>query len=493
MKSRFPLERLVAALPWCTMLAMPLHASAQAMLDSPDWQILVTDAGYSDYLGDLTQTFQGREYLSGEWGAAVGYRKGGSAVPPTWLEPNFIFPDWQTNSSFSVVTPMALTGTNAYGLPVATSVIANSDISISQRLEIVDTVVGTPMGTSPASAGGAGSFISSNRYVLLQSYSVTNLSLDTALSDLQFFQLLHGFNSQAGAYDNRSYAGPLAEYRYDVTQRGQDDVSGTGQFDYIGFHSKVAPSAFEIGRYGVEGVDDHVSGKPSEGVHLSVENNWQGGYAALNGTDAFSPANRWVAGAQRWDLGTLAPGQSASIDVALSIRTGWIVNPGPEGGASGSANGGSAVPGGVDYVFQEVSGPGTFYAEYEAEDQNGVQELITLGKIGPITFTVPGPKLQLFEVEYEGSFIGQVLLTFGYDPSLLNAGVDPGDLRVFHWTGTAWEDLGGTVNPASNTIAFYTDSLSPFAVGAVPEPETWVMLLAGFGLVLVRLARSRLR
>jgi len=41
-------------------------------LDNPNWQINLTDAGYSDYLGDLAQDSVGREYLSGEWGAALG-------------------------------------------------------------------------------------------------------------------------------------------------------------------------------------------------------------------------------------------------------------------------------------------------------------------------------------------------------------------------------------------------------------------------------------
>ncbi|MEI7898872.1 MAG: hypothetical protein WCK89_01370 [bacterium] len=44
---------------------------------------------------DNTPGFQGREYLSGEWGAAIGYEVAGKpAVPPQWLEPHFSYPDW---------------------------------------------------------------------------------------------------------------------------------------------------------------------------------------------------------------------------------------------------------------------------------------------------------------------------------------------------------------------------------------------------------------
>jgi hypothetical protein len=107
----------------------------------------------------------------------------------------------------------------------------------------------------------------------------------------------------------------------------------------------VAPSAFELGYYGIEGngVDDHAFGKPSEGVHLSIENNWQTApYSAREGTDSFTPPHRWVSGAQRWNLGNLAAGQSVSFDVLLSIRTGTRVTTGTT--VSGGCNGGSSVP-----------------------------------------------------------------------------------------------------------------------------------------------------
>ncbi|MBI1397813.1 MAG: PEP-CTERM sorting domain-containing protein [Betaproteobacteria bacterium] len=490
MNSAFRRKPLVAAIACCAALAIPPGARAEDLLTNPNWEIFVSDYGYSDYLGDHTPGFEGREYLSGEWGAAVGYSNGATTVSPTWLERNFIYPDWTTNSTFSVITPLNVNSFNADGLPIADSLIANGDISIGQRLEIVDTRVGTPMGTSPASAGGAGSAILSNRYVMMQTYTITNLT-ESTLDNLQFFQLLHGLNAQAGVYDDRAYTGAMSDYRYDVTLRGVDDTSSTGQFDYIGFHSNVAPTAFEIGHYGIEGIDNHFDGKPSTGVHLAIENNWQGDYADGEGTDSFAPDSRWVAGAERWDLGSLEAGQSASISVMLSIRTGWIVNPDPEGGASGSSNGGSQVPGGVDYTFEHIDGPGTFYAEYEVEDHDGIQQLVALGEIGPITFQIPGSALQLFNIEYEGSFSGMVTLTFGYDPTLLPAEFDPLNLRIYHWNGTTWDNLGGAVDPFNHTITASTDSFSPFAVGAVPEPETWAMFALGAGLVLLRLRKSR--
>ena len=43
----------------------------------------------------------------------------------------------------------------------------------------------------------------------------------------------------------------------------------------------------------------------------------------------------------------------------------------------------------------------------------------------------------------------------------------------------------------ANTITAFTNSLSPFAVAAVPEPETYAMFLAGLGLLGYRLKRQR--
>lgn len=121
--------------------------------------------------------------------------------------------------------------------------------------------------------------------------------------------------------------------------------------------------------------------------------------------------------------------------------------------------------------------------EYEAEDWESIQELIALGEIAPLTFAIPGDRLQLFEIEFSGSFSDQIMLTLGYDPLLLPSGFDASQLRVYHWDGDTWQDMGSTVDPLKHTLSFYTDRLSPFAVGAVPEPQTYAQLLAGLGLV----------
>ena len=475
------------------------QASAQfsntLVLDNPNWNITLTDSGYSDWLYDATPGFEGREYLSGEWGAAIGYTRTSDShvVTPQWLEPNFSYPDWTTNSTFSVVSPITMIGSNSAGLPIAQSVISNSDLQITQRFEMLDTVTGRPMGTTPASAAGPGSYVSSNRYVLQQTYTVTNISGDS-INNLQLFQFLHGLNAASGVYDNRTYTGPLGDHRYDVTLNGIDPnsvgVSGSsdvGLHDYIGFGASVAPTAFEIGNYGTASVDDHVTGKPSDGVHFSIEDNWSHApYSTRQGTDSFAPAEPWVAGAERWNLGTLADGASKSLNVVLSILTGTAVSiggtspaDGGSTGGTGSCNGGAAHIGGVDFQFEDVTRAGTIFGEFSKAGENELLTRISEGEFSPITFSLAGTTAQLWQLEFDGEHSGRIQLTFAYDPTLFAPGFDFSQLAVFHFTGGRWEQLNGLVDPANNTIQVTSGSLSPFVLGVVPEPSAG--LLASLG------------
>jgi uncharacterized repeat protein (TIGR02543 family) len=440
-------------------------ASGQGlMLANPHWNITLTDYGYSDFLFDNTPGFEGREYLSGEWGAAVGYQvSGGPSVASEWLQPLFLYPDWPTNSNFTVVSPLTDAGLNADGLPIAQSVIKNAHLQITQRFEMLDTVTGTPMGTNPASAGGSGAFHHSNRYVMKHTYTVKNIAL-APISNLRLFQLLHGMNSQRGLHDNRIYAGPpLSNFRYDTTLAGVDQWAvgaGAGLEDFITFHATSSPTAHEIGYYGIEGngLDNHGMGKPSVGTHLSIEAD------ALNGTDSFSPPTRWVAGAQRWTLGNLAVDQSVSFDVLLSILTGTRVPAGP--GSTGSCDGGSSVPGGIDYEFESVETEGSCFSDFSRADQDELAVRVAQGEFSEINFATPSQPAQIWNVEFSGTYAGLVTVKFGYDPSLLPAGFDEDGLAIYHSTGGGWVKLsGGTVNPLTHSISVSTTELGAFALG----------------------------
>lgn len=148
-------------------------------LANPNWNITLSPAGYADVLFDNTPGFEGREYLSGEWAAAVSYSggKGGGTVSPTWLEKEFLFPDWTTNSNFTYgATPFSNVVKDAQDNIIgATSTISNPDLRVDIRYEMVDTVTGMKIGTVAASSPTGGA-LDSNRYVLKQTYTVTNIS-----------------------------------------------------------------------------------------------------------------------------------------------------------------------------------------------------------------------------------------------------------------------------------------------------------------------------
>jgi len=440
---------------------------------NPDWNITLTDFGYSDFLLDNTPGFEGREYLSGEWAAAIAYEVDGeSIVTPQWLEPYFLYPNWDTLSSFTVISPITQTALNADGLPIAESVIANTHLQVTLRHEMIDTVSGIPMGLTPASSADPGKSISSDRYVLKQTCSIKNIS-GSAISNVQLFQFLHSLNAQRGLHDNRLYAGALSEYQYDLTEAGVDPwaistgSSSAGLEDFISFHAGTAPSAFEIGYYGIEGngIDDHFMGKPSDGVHLSVENNWQSPpYSSRQGTDNFNPAEHWVSGAQRWNLGNLNPNQTVVFDILLSLRTGTRVTVTP--GSSGGCNGGSSVPGGLDFEFDDVDSEGSCFGEYSKADEIEISRRIAGDDFEPITFFTPGYPVQIWKVEFSGNFSGKVHLTFAYDPTVLPAGFDESSLCIYQLNGGVWEKLTSTIDLAKHTITVSTGLLSWFALGA---------------------------
>ncbi len=82
----------------------------------------------------------------------------------------------------------------------------------------------------------------------------------------------------------------------------------------------------------------------------------------------------------------------------------------------------------------------------------------------------------------DGSFAGEVTLTFGYDDSSLLPDLDERDLVILHYIdpfpgcipsglgrNCGWVTLQPTsIDPVANTITVITDTLSPFGLGVAP-------------------------
>lgn len=319
----------VILLTWLLSLATAdLRAqlvSSGYSVSNPDWEILVTHYGYADLALDRREGFKGREYLSGEWAGALVYQGGKNPAGPVWLQPQWLYPDWLSNSDFQVVTEFGVATpqnpANEDGFTVYRSVISNGDVEITIFYEMRDTETGIEQGGTPAGEGGTGNSLTSNRYVFHQTHVIRNIS-GGSLTGVRFFQLLHGLEMTHSLFDNRDYGGPYGEYRFDITQRGESYSfnSNTREVvlhdDVIAFHARHQPTRWENGYYGIEGTDSHVAGKPGTGVHLSVEAD------NLNNLDLFSPPEeRWVSGAQRFELMDMAPAEIVEIDFLVSLQT----------------------------------------------------------------------------------------------------------------------------------------------------------------------------
>lgn len=150
------------------------------------------------------------------------------------------------------------------------------------------------------------------------------------------------------------------------------------------------------------------------------------------------------------------------------------------GQLAGTVNGGSSLLGGVDFSFGDASvvDEGVFSAGYYTD-----ASLLPAPTLPSDVFSP-----QWWDVEFTGSFTGVAQLTFAYDP--LGLSVDESLLHIFHWSGATWDPLSVIARDLSaHTITIEANSFSPFALGLVPEPSTFV--LAGIGCMAMFACRRR--
>jgi hypothetical protein len=393
------LSTLVSTLLLLAAAPETATSSPAYQVENPLWLIQITERGYSDFLVEGDQLYL-REYLSGEWAAAL-YWAGAPGESSVWFEPDFVFPDWTTNSNFTSLTQPF---TSFDGGKTFTSTFDNGVFRVMQTLEMIDTALlaggpGVAQGRSPASAGATSSFSVSNRYVLKHSYAVTNIS-GSPVDDVRMFQFLHGLNATEGVYDDRAYpAGAFQDYRYDISQWGRvaavvdldvpfedpnrylaasgfqfffdeggtdDDVRmllgmSAGDIDQwllanLGFTSTSLAEFLSRGdayQVNVDTIAFHSRIEPDAFEIGEFGNPGNSDHefgkpptgvhlsvesGSLDGvSDEKTPDGLWVGGAQQFDWGTIAANETRTIDVLLSIDTTEELFYAPEAAALPSA------------------------------------------------------------------------------------------------------------------------------------------------------------
>ena len=124
-----------------------------------------------------------------------------------------------------------------------------------------------------------------------------NSIVNSTYSDVNLPGLLRGYDP----------CNPDKPFRYAITQWNLGNPNAE-HVDWLSFSSTIQPDWIDNGTY-----NGH-NGKPASGTHIRIENH------QLNGA-------KWIycaqaAGAMSWNLGTLAPGQSKSITLAVMFGSG---------------------------------------------------------------------------------------------------------------------------------------------------------------------------
>ncbi len=168
------------------------------------------------------------------------------------------------------------------------------------------------------------SYVLSDQYIFLQTYTIKNLKTET-LTGLEFYQFLHSHGADEYAplvnstYTDIAISDPLSSYtpinpvhqvgnfRYDITQWNQRPFSRANHVDYVGFSCAVEPDWIDNSYY--EGGHSYSYYIPPRGTHLHIEDR------LLNNANSIYTTE--VGGAMGWYLGSLDPNETASLTVAF--------------------------------------------------------------------------------------------------------------------------------------------------------------------------------
>jgi hypothetical protein len=299
-------------------------------INCPYWNIEFDRAGYVD----ITNWYQSprhegsHEMCTGDIAAACWYQNISTGNEAAWLTDRFVIPTFDTAEhfgDFDELPPDHYVNNNANS---GWSKINDGKLQVKIHYEVVDLgeqdvngVGGSPIAFRDANNTPV--FIYSDRYILLMTYKFKNLSQTSDINNLEFYQMMHGhpayaWNNLYGCYETANFYDPLVNYqpcdsnhqtgnfKYDITSWNGPQYTGDEHIDWMCFSATIAPASVDFNEF-----EDTVSA-----MRTNIENR------NLNGRTSW--ANDDMAGAAKWNIGNLMPGQTKSITLALMYGVGPV-------------------------------------------------------------------------------------------------------------------------------------------------------------------------
>ncbi len=278
-----------------------------------EWTIDVDVFGYSDWLWFHPDSTPSHEMLSGDWAAAIYYDGIETSPQATWLTDYWICPYYRTAETFEPVSgPTYTSGDQSAGTStIRDRAMTQVEIQIDYEL-VCDGPVAMNI--------GSGLFVPSTDCIAYVTYTIKNTSATLPLTNVYFYQLLHGHPGDeydpevTGRYDPAFIPTYNQQnYHWDISMWAK---SSFGNVEYIGF--SVDSTLYPFNRYDVADFRD-AGGNiwPATGLNKDVENR------VLLNRNSLGPD--CIAGAMEWSLGTISPLGQKEIKVMLSMSN----SPGP--------------------------------------------------------------------------------------------------------------------------------------------------------------------
>jgi len=259
-------------------------------------------AGFADVIKWSASDYhphEDHELLSGEWAAAIYYDGIETDTASMWLTDKLLYPDWETDNDFEYDS--APQDWNDPNNPVVSayetnrndtgqSVIANGEVEITIDYEMVDLGEGQFSPLAYREPGQSPRIRRSERYVLLQTYTIKNIKAAGNITGLEFYQMLHSHGADDygpvvhSSYEVLDFPDALENYtpwndvhevgnfKYDITQWNNPDDPQSDpmmspldpHIDWIGFSCTLEPNVIDCNMYG-----GHSPGKPAQHtVHI---------------------------------------------------------------------------------------------------------------------------------------------------------------------------------------------------------------------------------